>query len=83
MMASKVAMQSVAAPMALGTGATAAVGIARQSARNHGGGIGGTIRGLGTGVAAVSREARNAAVPTLGRAAQNLQKQRNDMGGDQ
>jgi type IV secretion system protein TrbL len=81
MMASRLAMQSVAAPMALGAGTAAAIGIARQGARNNGGGLGGAIRGLGTSVSAVSREARNAAVPTLGRAVQNLQQQRTNMGG--
>ncbi len=83
MMASRLAMQSVAAPMALGAGARAAAGIARQSARNNGGGIGGAVRGLGSGIGAVSREARNFAVPTLSRGVQNLQKQRSDMRGNQ
>ena len=81
-MASRLAFQSAAAPMALGASAAAGVGIARQSARQAGGGIGGTIRGLGTGAMAVGREARNAAVPTLGRVVQNLQKQGQDREGD-
>jgi hypothetical protein len=74
MLASRLSMQSVTAPLAVASGAKAAAGITRQSARTTGGGIGGAIRGLGTSARAVSREARNAAVPTLSRSVQNLQK---------
>jgi type IV secretion system protein TrbL len=75
-MATRLAMSSVAAPMALAGGAWAAGGIARQTARLSGGGVGGAIRGLGAGVGAVGREAMQAAVPRLGRSLQNLQEQR-------
>jgi type IV secretion system protein TrbL len=74
-MATRLAMSSVAAPMALAGGAWAAGGIARQTARLSGG-VGGAIRGLGAGVGAVGREAMQAAVPRLGRSLQNLQEQR-------
>jgi len=83
MMASKVALQSVATPMALGSAMRAARGIGKQTAQQAGGGVGGAIRGLSTAAGSLTREARNAAVPTLGRAVQNLQKQRSEMEGDQ
>ncbi len=41
-----------------------------------GGGVGGAIRGLGAATGSLAREARNAAVPTLGRAVTNLQELR-------
>lgn len=75
-MAARLSLGAAAAPAAAALGAGAAAGIAKATAASQGGGIGGAMKGLSAGGAALGREARNAAVPKLGRAIQNLQYQR-------